>query len=131
MSASVRYAFKVERIGPGAAITLREGRRVQRAAGNVPRVARLLALAHRFAGELRTRAVATMADLAARRGITRPRMTQIMNLLLLAPDIQEELLFLPPTVRGCDPVTLRAMGYVCGTPIWTEQRERWREINEP
>jgi hypothetical protein len=53
-----------------------------------------------------------------------------MNLLLLAPDIQEELLFLPLTVRGCDPVTLRTMGYVCDTPIWSEQRARWAEIEE-
>jgi hypothetical protein len=57
-------------------------------------------------------------------------MTQIMDLLLLAPDIQEELLFLPRTVRGCDPVMLRTMGYVCATPSWPELRARWREIKE-
>jgi hypothetical protein len=71
-----------------------------------------------------------MAELAAKRGVTRARMTQIMSLLLLAPDIQEELLFLPRTARGFDPVTLRAMGYVCATPLWTEQRARWAEIKD-
>jgi hypothetical protein len=133
VSASVRYGFSIERIGPGTAIALREGKRdpdPPRPAGNVPRIARLVALAHRFAAELRSATAASMAELAAQRGITRARMTQIMNLLLLAPDIQEELLFLPPTVRGCDQVTLRTMGYVCATPIWPEQRTRWYQIKE-
>jgi hypothetical protein len=71
-----------------------------------------------------------MAELAAERGISRARMTQIMDLLLLAPDVQEDLLFLPRTVRGRDPVTLRAMRYVYGTPVWAEQRARWREMKE-
>jgi hypothetical protein len=128
VSASVRYGFKIDRVGSGGAIALREGRAEPRAAGNVPRIARLVALAHRFAAQLRAGEVATMAELAARRGITRARMTQIMDLLLLAPDIQEELLFLPRTVRGCDPVTLRTMGYACATPMWAEQRARWAEI---
>ena len=35
------------------------------------------------------------AELARREGITRPRITQIMNLLRLAPDIQEVILGLP------------------------------------
>ena len=35
--------------------------------------------------------------------VTRARMTQIMNLLNLAPDIQEELLLLPPVTEGRDP----------------------------
>jgi hypothetical protein len=53
-----------------------------------------------------------------------------MDLLLLAPDVQEELLFLPRTVRGFDPVTLRTMRYVCATPLCTEQRSRWTEIKD-
>ena len=130
MSASLRYDFTIDRAGPGAPIALREGKAELRAAGNVPRIARLLALAHHFAAELRAGTVATMAELAARRGITRARMTQIMDLLLLAPDIQEEVLFLPRTVRGFDPVTLRGMRYVCATPIWSEQRARWSEMKE-
>jgi hypothetical protein len=129
MSAFVRFGFKIDRVGAGA-IVLREGKAERRAAGNVPRIARLVALAHRFAAELRAGSAETMAELASNRGITRARMTQIMDLLLLAPDIQEELLFMPRTVRGCDPVTLRTMRYVCATPVWTEQRRRWAEIGE-
>ena len=36
-----------------------------------------------------------------------------MDLLLLAPGIQEELLFLPPTESGRDAMTLRETRVVC------------------
>jgi len=41
-------------------------------------------------------------------------MTQIINLLYLAPDIQEDLLSLPPVVSSKDPVTERASSPDCG-----------------
>jgi hypothetical protein len=130
MSTTLRYTFSIERTGPGARKVLRSGEAGNPTIGSVPRISRLVALAHRFAGQLREGVAGTMADLAAARGISRARMTQIMDLLLLAPDVQEELLFLPRTVRGRDSVTLRTMRYVCATPVWTEQRARWREIKE-
>jgi len=46
-------------------------------------------------------------ELARLASVTQPRMTQILNLLYLAPDIQEELLFLPLVTSGKDPVTER------------------------
>jgi len=55
-------------------------------------------------------------------------MTQVIDLLLLDPRIQEELLHLPPLERGRDPITLRELRYVCQTPVWTEQRSRWAEL---
>jgi hypothetical protein len=73
---------------------LEEGTRPQ-PLGPVPRVARLLALAHHFERLLAEGIVRTQGELAELAGVTRPRVTQILNLLLLAPDIQEELLFLP------------------------------------
>jgi hypothetical protein len=130
VTATVRYPFAVDRAGAGAPVKLREGVRSRRVEGAIPRISRLMALAHRFARQLRDGEVGSMADLAARRGVTRARITQIMDLLLLAPDIQEELLFLPRTVRGHDPITLRRMRYVCATPVWEEQRARWREMHE-
>lgn len=42
------------------------------------------------------------ADLARLGHVTRPRLTQIMELFLLAPDIQEEILFLPAVTSGDD-----------------------------
>jgi len=74
-------------------------------AGRVPRVARLLALAHRFEVLVRQGAVKDYAELARLGHVTRARITQVMN-LLLAPDLQEQILFLPRTTRGRDPVRL-------------------------
>ena len=64
--------------------------------GHIPRVSRLMALAIRFDGLLKRGDVQDYADLARLGHVSRPRVTQIMNLLNLAPDIQEALLFLPP-----------------------------------
>lgn len=96
----------------------------------VPRVARLMALAHHFERLIQERKVTSMADLARLGRVTRARITQIMDLLLLAPDIQEDLLFLTVPAKGHDPVALRTMRYVCQTPVWAEQRARWAEIKE-
>jgi hypothetical protein len=128
VSASLRYSFSLDRVGAGSPIALREGTPARRVAGNTPRISRLMALAHRFERRLRSGEAANMAALAASRGITRARMTQIMDLLLLAPEIQEALLFLPRTVRGHDAITLRQLRAVCATPVWEEQQARWAEI---
>jgi hypothetical protein len=63
-------------------------------------VARLLALAHHFDELLKTGAVETQAEIAELAKLTPARVTQIMNLLCLAPDIQEETFFLPPVAKG-------------------------------
>ena len=68
--------------------------------GRLPRITRLMALAIRFEGLVKAGEVKDYADLARLSHVTRARMTQIMNLLLLAPDIQEAILFLPPVTRG-------------------------------
>jgi hypothetical protein len=66
---------------------------------SVPRIARLMALAIRFDRQLRAEKFRDYAELARLGHVTRARMTQIMKLLDLAPDIQEQILFLPPTLR--------------------------------
>jgi hypothetical protein len=77
--------------------------------GRVPRVSRLLALAHRLDDLVRTGVVADYASLSELAHVSRARMSQILNLITLAPDIQEALLFLPRTVRGRDPIHLRQL----------------------
>ena len=57
--------------------------------GRVPRVARLAALAIRFEGLVRTGAVASYSEIATLGHVTRARVSQVMNLLNLAPDILE------------------------------------------
>ena len=96
--------------------------------GTIPRISRLLALAHHIQSLLDTGQVQNLADVARLGHITRPRTTQIMNLLLLAPDIQEQILFLPPTTAGGDPVTERGIREVLAESSFTKQRDLWRGI---
>lgn len=48
-----------------------------------------------------------------------------MNLLHLAPDIQEEILFLPPAAGGRDPIHEHLLRSVTACADWREQRRRW------
>lgn len=88
----------------------------------IPRISRLMALAIHFDGLIRRGVVRDYADLARLGGITRARATQIMNLLNLATDIQEALLFLPGAAKGRDSVSEREMRVVCDVPEWRAQR---------
>src|ERR1700680_2853932 len=63
------------------------------AAPRIPRITRLMALAIKFQDMVDRGEVCDYADLARLGYVTRARLTQIMNLLHLAPDIQEQLLF--------------------------------------
>lgn len=90
--------------------------------GRVPRVARLLALAHRFERLVETGVATDYADLARLGRVTRARVTQIMNLLVLAPDIQEAILYWPPVTSGKDPVSERGLRAVVAELEWGRQR---------
>ena len=96
--------------------------------GSVSRVAKLMALAIRCEELVRRGEVADYADLARLGHVTRARMTQIINLLNLAPDIQEELLFLPRTTKGRDPIGERDLRPICAIADWKGQRSRWRKL---
>lgn len=96
--------------------------------GRVPRVARLMALAIRFDELLRDGIVANQAEIARLSHVTRARVTQIMNLLHLAPDIQEEILHLPRTVKGRDPVREVHVRPITAVPDWQSQRRIWRGV---
>jgi hypothetical protein len=96
--------------------------------GRVPRIAKLMALAIRFEKLLRDGTVTNQSELAHLAQVTQPRMTQIMNLLHLAPDIQEEILFLPPVTEGRDPVTERGLRSVVSSRRWDAQRNQWRVL---
>ena len=62
-------------------------------------------------------------DLAKLGRISKPRITQIMNLLNLAPDIQEYLLFLPPTTSCRDQISERRLRGIAKLVDWSEQRK--------
>jgi hypothetical protein len=98
--------------------------------GRVPRVSRLLALAHRLEQLLRTGVVKDYTEAARLGHVTRARISQIMSLLYLAPDIQEMILFLPRIERGRDPVVLHELLPIAGAPDWAKQRRLWRRLGE-
>ena len=96
--------------------------------GRTPRVSRWMALAIRFEQLLQTGHVASYAELARLGHVTSARVSQIMNLLHLAPDIQEAILFLPRTERGRDPIILRDLQPIAATLDWKEQRGMWERL---
>lgn len=95
---------------------------------DVAEVARRLAEAHAFQRLLDEGKVKTQAELARQAGLTRARVTQIMNLLLLAPGLQEQVLVMKPDARGRDPVSERQLRHVVAASVWEEQRRRWAAI---
>ena len=127
----VTGSIHIERKGRGARKELRAGVAPKQAdPGRVPRVARLMALAIRFDQLVREGVVADYAELARLGHVTRARVTQIMNLLYLAPDIQEAVLFLPRTVQGRDRLVSRDLLQISCVAAWRRQRKMWRELEE-
>jgi hypothetical protein len=112
------------RTAPAALAT----RRTPLPPGRLPRISRLMALAIRLDHLVHTGAIANYATLARLGHVSRARVSQIMNLLLLAPDIQEALLFLPPTQRGHDPLHLRQLQPLAALLDWRQQRRLWRKL---
>ena len=97
-------------------------------AGRIPRISRLMALAIRFEQLIRDGVVKDQADLARLAQITRARVTQIMDLLLLAPEIQEEILFLEPVEKGKDRITERSLRRISAVSLWQIQLSTWCEM---
>ena len=96
--------------------------------GRIPRVARLLALAMHVEHLVQTAVVPDYATLARLGHISRARLTQILNLTLLAPEIQEAILFLPPIQRGPDPIKERDLRPIAAEIDWQKQRRMWRQL---
>lgn len=117
------------RCGRGARKAMKLGidSKPDRLAGRLPRVTRLMALALRFDELLQNGEVADYAELARLGQVTRARVTQLMNLLMLAPDIQEEILHLPRVTGGRDPIHLRMLQPIALVADWRKQRQMWRE----
>ena len=105
-----------------------DSRRGSTGKGNIPRVAKLLALAIRFEKLVKRGDIQDYADLARLGYVTRARITQIMNLLNLAPDIQEEILFLPRTVKGRDRLREKEVRPIAAVPHWSRQRKMWAKL---
>jgi hypothetical protein len=128
LTMTVELPVSLQRLGRGRHKGLESG--IETATlppGRVPRVARLMALALRLEELVRTEQVGSYSALASLGHVTRARICQIMNLVHLAPDIQEALLFLPPTVRGRDPILLADLMPIAAALDWRKQRRLWRK----
>lgn len=83
-----------------------------------------MALAIRIDGLVREGKMPDFAELARLGGVTRARMTQIMQLLDLAPDIQEQILFLPAVKR----LNERNLRSIVRRIDWDEQRREFKKL---
>src|SRR5712691_5372517 len=92
--------------------------------GRLPRVTQILALAIQLEDMLRNGSAKDYADLARLSGVCRERLSQIVRLNYLAPDIQVELLYLPPTPTGRYPIAETAVRKIANLLSWQEQRDR-------
>ncbi len=97
-------------------------------AGRIPRVARLMALAITFDQMIREGKVADQSDLARLVRVTQPRLTQIMNLNHLAPEIQEQVLHLAPITTGRERIHERSLRPIAATVDWQQQRRMWKQL---
>lgn len=88
------------------------------------RVALMLALAHKIQGAIADGRVQSQAEVARLLGFTRARLTHLLDLLLLAPDLQEQVLFLE-AIDGLEPLSERVLRSVAHARSWAEQRARF------
>ena len=121
----VRYRFSGRRLS-------RYSRTVAMAApplpAALPRVTRLMALAIKLDRLLQQNRDLDGGELARRGCVSRSRITQILNLVHLAPDIQEQLLRLPAQGKGREVISETSLRRLCGEPHWERQRERFAEL---
>ncbi len=79
-------------------------------------------------GDLSERARRRARELARLGHATRARITQIMNLLNLAPDIQEQVLFLPLVTSGRDRIRESDVRPIAAVHDWEIQRRMWQHL---
>ncbi len=117
----------------GKLIVLAEGKAPQPKRppiGRLPRITRYMALAVYYEDLIRKGHVHDYAEVATLGHVTRARVTQIMNLRLLAPEIQEELLTLERVINGRDSLSLRQVQSIALENDWKTQRKAWRALIE-
>ena len=92
---------------------------------STPRIARLLALAHKLDALVRSGAVTGYAELARLGHISPARLAQIMVLLHLAPSIQECLLFL--SAGAARLISESGLRKIAREPRWDRQHELFEQ----
>ena len=98
--------------------------------GRLPQVTRVLALAIHFDEMIRRGDAKDYADVARLTCLCRERVSQVMRLLYLAPDIQMEVLYLPPTPSGRFPISETAVRKIANLLSWADQRREWARLKQ-
>ncbi len=93
--------------------------------GRLPRITQVLALALHFQEMLDRGEISRHADLARLGCLSRERISQMMVLNWLAPDIQEAILRLPQVPSGRFHISESTLRTVARLPFWADQRARW------
>ena len=96
--------------------------------GRLPRITRYMALAIYYEDLIREGHVHDYAEIATLGHVSRARVTQIMNLRLLAPDIQEKLITLDLVIKGRDSLSLRQFQSMALDNDWRKQRQQWKAM---
>ena len=129
---SVDFQFSIKHRGRGAKKRIVEGTsqsdESKPALERIPRISRYMALAIHFEDLIRQGVVTDYADLARLGHVTRARVTQIMNLRLLAPEIQEQLLFMETAVDPVELIQLKWLQAVATHFNWEGQRKHWQSL---
>jgi hypothetical protein len=94
----------------------------------VPRIARLMALALHIEALVQAGTVSSYVEAARLGHVSRARVSQILSLLQLAPDLQEQLLFLQRPPHGREPLPLRHVLTIAAGLDWSQQRRPWRKL---
>jgi hypothetical protein len=118
------------RTKPGAASDSSEQIGSQKATGRLPRVTQVLALAIHLEDMIRRGEAKDYADLARLSCLCRERVSQIVRLNYLAPDIQIELLYLPSTPTGRHPISETAIRLIANLLSWADQRREWAALKQ-
>lgn len=129
---SVDFQFSIKQRGRGAKKRIVEGAaqsdESRPALELIPRISRYMALAVYYEDLIRKGHVHDNAEIATLGHVTRARVTQIMNLRLLAPDIQEWLMDQPRLMDGRDRVSLKQLQAISILPSCCEQRTRLNSL---
>jgi hypothetical protein len=126
-NSAVEIQFRLHATGRG-----RTGPEAAPASGNgrLPRVTQVMALAIHFQDMIHRGEATDYADLARLGCLTRERMSQIMELVWLAPNIQQEILEFPPSGGVRFPISEVAVRKVASRLKWAEQRQQWGELKQ-
>jgi hypothetical protein len=97
-------------------------------AGRLPQVTRVLALAIYLDNLIQRGDAKDYADIGRLSCLCRERVSQVMRLNYLAPDIQVELLYLPPVAAGRYPISETAVRKIANLLSWADQRREWLRV---